>query len=205
MRLESVGIIIELCPFGDRDLLGRVFTDDFGVLCGIFKAGQIAKTRPLTGQYGKVAWNARLDSQLGAFHFENDKNLLASIFNNPPKLQYANACFALLSTFLPEREKYKKLFDETMLLCTKEMDSDEYLEWELTLLSELGYGLALDRCGNCGGTENLKYISPKTGRAICETCGYDLRARLFTMPINLDTTKYFLGQIAELPACRKII
>ena len=204
MKLESTGIIIELRPFGERDFLGRVFTCDFGVLCGIFKAGQIAKTKPLTGQFGKAAWNARLDSQLGAFHFENEKNLLAHIFGSAEKLKYANACFDLLSKFLPEREKYDRLFSETIRLLANPTAA-EYLEWELCLLSELGYGLALDRCGNCGKAEGLKYISPKTGRAICESCGRDFGDKLFGLPLDLTATGYFLERIAGLPASRKII
>ena len=204
MNLESAGIIIELRPFGDHDFIGRVFTDGHGVLCGIFKAGRIAKTKPLVGQMGRVAWTARLDDQLGAFHFENEKNLVAAFFKDGEKLKYANACFDLLSKLLPEREKYEKLFSETVKMLA-DPAPETYLEWELTLLSELGYGLALDRCGNCGAKDGLEYISPKTGRAICGACGADFKDRLFDMPPDLAATKYFLERIQDIPAARKII
>ena len=202
--MESNGIIIELRPFGERDFVGRVFSSDFGILAGIFKAGQIAKNKPLVGQSGKVSWNARLDSQLGSFHFENERNLLAAFFSNAEKLKYANACFALLSAFLPEREKYGKLFFDTLRLFS-DLTPESYLEWEQGLLAELGYGFALEKCGNCGAKENLAYISPKTGRAICESCGQAYKDKLFGFPVSLDVTKYFLEQIAELPMSRKII
>jgi DNA repair protein RecO (recombination protein O) len=202
VKLESAGIIIEVKPFGERDCIGRVFTDEFGILCGIFKAGQIAKTKPLAGQYGKAAWNARLDSQLGAFHFENEKNLIAPFFNDSEKLKFAHSCFALLSLLLPERERYVKLYKETLRFLN---EPEKYLEWELILLAELGYGLSLDKCGNCGAAQNLKYISPKTGRAICENCGREFEDKLFAMPVTLDITKYFLEQISDLPTARKII
>ena len=211
MKLESTGIIIELKPFGARDSIGRVFTSDFGVLGGIFKAGQIAKNKPLTGQFGKISWNARIDSQLGAFHFENEKNLTAGIFSDCAKLRLANSCFELLSAMLPEREAYPKLFDATLQMLqggacrTAAECAAEYQKWELGLLADLGYGLALDKCGNCGMTGNLAYISPKTGRAICEKCGAEYADKLFAMPASLDATKYFLEQIADLPTARKII
>jgi DNA repair protein RecO (recombination protein O) len=202
MKLESEGIVIELKPFGERDAIGRVFTPDYGILCGIFKAGQIAKSKPLLGQFGKIAWNARLDSQLGAFHFENEKNLIARFFNDGGKLKHAQSCFALLAAMLPERERYPKLYAETLRF----LDAPEnYLEWELMLLAELGYGMALDKCGNCGATGNLKYISPKTGRAICGKCGDAYKDKLFALPVNSDITKYFLEQISELPTSRQII
>ena len=204
MKLESPGIIIELRPFAERDLVGRVFTRDFGVMCGIFKAGQIAKTKPLSGQFGRAAWNARLDTQLGSFHFENEKNLLTSVFGAHEKLKYANACFALLSALLPERESYPNLYAGTLRMLA-DISAESYLEWELLLLSELGYGLALSRCGGCGTADGLEYISPKTGRAICGNCGLDYKDRLFANPINIVATGYFLEQIAPLPVERQII
>jgi len=204
MKLESSGIIIELRPFGERDFIGRVFTSDFGVMAGIFKAGQIAKTKPLTGQFGKVSWNARLDSQLGSFHFENEKNLLAAFFSNAEKLKYANACFALLSALLPERLAHVKLYAGTLEMLSNP-GHDIYIDWELLLLSELGYGFAVDKCGNCGTGQGLQYLSPKTGRAICGQCGEEYKDKLFNLPVGLDATKYFLEQVAELPISRKII
>ena len=60
MKLESNGILIDLRPFGERDMVARIFTADFGVLCGMMRGAQIArKNKPLIGQIGAVAWNAR--------------------------------------------------------------------------------------------------------------------------------------------------
>ena len=36
-----------------------------------------------------------------------------------------------------------------------------YLDWELQLLTSIGYGLDLNKCVASGSTENLFYISPK--------------------------------------------
>ena len=78
MKLESEGILISLKPFNEKDAVGRIFTRDFGVLGGMLKGGVVAKkNKPLIGQVGAVAWNARLDSQLGTFHWEAEKNLAA--------------------------------------------------------------------------------------------------------------------------------
>ena len=41
-----------------------------------------------------------------------------------------------------------------------------YLRWELSLLEDLGFGLDLTQCAVTGGTENLTYVSPKSGRAV---------------------------------------
>ena len=71
MKLESVGILIGLRPFNERDSVARIFTRDYGVLVGMMRGAVVAKkNKPLVGQVGVAMWNARLDSQLGMFHWE---------------------------------------------------------------------------------------------------------------------------------------
>jgi DNA repair protein RecO (recombination protein O) len=202
MKLESVGIIVELRPFGERDVIAKVFTQTYGILTGMFKAGQVSKSRPMVGQMGKVSWNARIESQLGSFHFENEKNLVADIFNDARALAEAGAAFALLAAMLPEREAYPNLYMDTLALAA---GAFSYLDWEIRLLSELGYAMALEICGNCGRGDDLEFVSPKTARAICLSCGEPFREKLFKMPLTLDTTKYFLLQISDLPIARHLV
>ncbi|MDR1696687.1 MAG: DNA repair protein RecO C-terminal domain-containing protein [Rickettsiales bacterium] len=119
MKLESVGIIISLRPFGERDMVAKIFTADFGIMTGLIRGGAVArKNRPMVGQMGAVSWNARLSEQLGAFHFESQKNIAAAIMSDPHALARMNAAFALLETMLPEREPVPELFDATInMLC----------------------------------------------------------------------------------------
>ena len=117
MKLESVGILIALRPFGERDSVAHIFTRDYGLLCGMMKGAAVAKkNRPLVGQAGAVSWNARLDSQLGVFHWETAKNLAAPLMSDPRALSFVNSAFALLAALLPEREKYENLYNETIKL-----------------------------------------------------------------------------------------
>ena len=75
MKIETTGILINVKPFSERDVIAHIFTRDNGVLVGMLRGGAIAKkNKPLIGQMGMVSWNARLDSQLGVFHFESEKN-----------------------------------------------------------------------------------------------------------------------------------
>lgn len=74
MNLESSGILISLRPLGETDSVARVFTSEYGVLCGMMRGAQrTRKNRPLVGQVGTASWNARLDSQLGVFHWDAEK------------------------------------------------------------------------------------------------------------------------------------
>lgn len=214
MKLESVGVLINLQPLGERDSVARIFTADFGVLCGLLRGAQVArKNKPLVGQVGAVSWNARLDSQLGVFHWDAEKNLAASLMMRYKPLEYMNSAFALLATLLPEREQYQKLYNDTLILLQNLMcDScdDVYLNWEISLLRELGYALNLLSCSGCGTHDNLEYLSPRTGRAVCSNCAIPYIDKLYKLPLNLDVTCRFLEracmtQGVDLPSVRKML
>ena len=213
MRLESNGILIGLRPFNERDAIARVFTRDFGVLVGMMRGANVArKHRPLVGQVGVATWNARLDSQLGMFHWEAEKNLSASVMVNPGALLCMNSAFEILATLLPEREEYSALYDETSDLLGKLARGNvaAYLTWEINLLRDLGYALDLSRCSGCGATETLNYLSPRTGRAVCDKCAAPYVDRLYKLPVNLNTTLRFLENICmqqggAVPQMRRMI
>ena len=57
-----------------------------------------------------------------------------------------------------------------------------YAFFEFYLLEYLGIGLELDRCADTGSTQNLTYVSPKSGKAICKTSGEPYKTKLFFYP-----------------------
>ncbi len=215
MKLESAGILIDLRPIGERDAVARVFTRDFGVMCGVMRAAQIAKKNiPLVGQVGIATWNARLDTQLGTFHWEAEKNLAAVLMIDGKKLAQMNSAFALISALLPEREGYSSLYDETLEflheLSVPSGAGDAYLRWEINFLRELGYALDLSRCASCGESENLNYLSPRTGRAVCDNCAAPYLDKVYKLPLNPDITMRFISHVCEsqgvdVPIARRIL
>lgn len=214
MQIESMGILINIKPFSERDAIAHVFTRDNGVLVGLIRGANIAKkNKALIGQVGPVSWNARLDSQLGVFHFESEKNLAAPLMMNNDFLKIMNAVFALIYTLIPEREPYENLYVYTLdflknlSVATKPFDL--YLNWEICLLKDLGYALDLTKCGGCGKCENLIYLSPKTGHAVCANCGEPYKDKLYKLPLTLSVTKQFINRICDIqnvniPDARKI-
>lgn len=213
MKIESVGILIGLRPLNERDSVAHIFTRDNGVLVGVMRGAQVAKkNKPLVGQVGQVAWNARLDSQLGVFHWEAEKNIAAGYIAKPTVLMCLNSVFELLLNLLPEREAYTDLYDNTVF-CLENLDSDVqvvYLRWEINFLQELGYALDLSHCSGCGTTRDLNYLSPRTGRAVCNKCAQPYITKLYTLPLNLDVTYHFLDSIClqqgvRMPLMRKML
>ena len=214
MQIETTGILISLRPFSERDVIAHIFTHDNGVLVGMLRGGASAKkNKPLVGQFGNVSWNARVDSQLGVFHFESEKNLSAPLMLNNDLLKIMNAVFALIYTLIPERESYEHLYNRTKNLLQELPKAASpyglYLSWEIDLLSDLGYALDLSKCSGCGRMDNLIYLSPRTGRAVCDECGAPYDDKLYKLPLNLDITKHFISGICtaqgvDVPNARKI-
>ena len=113
---------------------------------------------------------------------------------------------------MPERMELTLIYDQTLDLIER-LNTDVpwsagYALWELMMLEELGYGLDLTSCAATGGTQELIYVSPKSGRAVCRSAGEDYADRMLPLPeflqmdgiypkINevmkaLKTTGYFL-------------
>ena len=57
-----------------------------------------------------------------------------------------------------------------------------YVRLELGLLQELGFGLDLASCAATGATEDLAYVSPKTGRAVNAEGAGVWTSRLLRLP-----------------------
>ncbi len=98
-----------------------------------------------------------------------------------------NAVCALLRFTLPEREAHGKLYHKSLILLDLLDQPDiwplAYLNWEMALLEEMGFGLDLRRCAVMGEKANdLSYISPKTGRAVSRAGAGDWADRLLPLP-----------------------
>ena len=84
------------------------------------------------------------------------------------------------------------------------------LSWEIKLVRELGYALDLSKCSGCGGTNALHYLSPRTGRAVCDKCAAPYIDKLFKLPLGINVTVRFLENIClqqgvTIPSVRRML
>ena len=85
-----------------------------------------------------------------------------------------------------------------------------YLDWEISLLRDLGYALDLSRCSGCGRDTDLQFLSPRTGRAVCVSCAEPYVNKLYRLPVSMNVTLRFLESICQqqggdLPAMRRML
>ena len=99
---------------------------------------------------------------------------------------------ALTAAVLPEEHSYPQIHSALSALLDAICGAPSAKGWavalvryELLLLSELGFGLALDKCTVTGSAEDLVYISPKSAMAVSAGAGALYKDRLLPLPAFL--------------------
>jgi DNA repair protein RecO (recombination protein O) len=140
------------------------------------------------GNAVKLHWRGRLDQQLGGYAVELAAARAAQFFDDALKLAALSSACAVCAATLPERELHARAFDALDALLGSITGSAspawvaDYVRFELMLLEDLGFGLDLTQCAVTGSDENLRFVSPKTGRAVSATAAEPYRDRLLKLP-----------------------
>ena len=187
MDWQDDGIVIERRKHGETALIVTLLTRAHGVHAGLVRGGTGRRARA-TYQIGNLVradWRARLAEHLGTYRAETRTAYAAVLLNSPRPLAALGAAAALVEAALPEREPNGAVFDRLLALLDALSGSDwasAYAFFELALLAALGYGLDLDSCAATGTTEDLAYVSPRTGRAVSRPAGAPYAGRLLGLP-----------------------
>lgn len=188
MEWRDQGILLRSRRHGETSVIIEVFTPERGRHAGIVRGGTSRKIAPILqpGAQLDLAWRARLEDHIGAFSVEPLRSRAAAAMASRQSLAGLNTVTALLCFCLPEREPHAPLYARTEALLDLLGDWDlwplAYLQWELALLEDMGYGLDLSACAVTGVTEGLTYVSPKSGRAVSAKGAGDWADKLLPLP-----------------------
>ena len=190
MEFTDDAIVLSVRPHGETSAILEVLTRANGRHLGLVRGGASRRTKPVLqpGNSVQLHWRARLDEHLGTFTAELTKARAGDMLESREALTGLNAFTSVVSAALPEREVHAPVFEAAQLLLDAMQHSDFahwgalYVRWEAGLLEELGFGLDLTRCASTGTTENLIYVSPRTGRAVSAQAGAPYKDRLYALP-----------------------
>lgn len=210
---------------GESAQIVELLTRAHGRHLGLVRGGQSPRRRGVLQPGNAVAacWRGRLAEHLGALSVEPVRAHAAQLLDDPLRLAALTAAAALLSATLPEREPHGDVFAAFAALI-EALDSApdwpaRYVLWERDLLAALGFGLDLSRCAASGATEDLLYVSPKSGRAVSRAAGLPYHDKLLPLPAflwrptpaapddlaqGLELTGYFLLRHLLLPQHRPL-
>lgn len=187
MEWQAEGTVIARRLHGETAVIIEVLTVQHGRHAGLVPGGASQKRAAMLqpGARLDLRWRARRDDQLGHFSAEPAR-LRAGLLADPLALAGLNAVCALLIFVLPERDPHPALVRDTeALLDAMEAAEDwttRYLQWEMRLLDEMGFGLDLSSCAVTNAREGLAYVSPKSGRAVSRQGAGEWADRLLPLP-----------------------
>ncbi|MFI4984017.1 MAG: DNA repair protein RecO, partial [Rickettsiales bacterium] len=165
------------------------FTQNHGVMRGLYKPSK-KDNKACLGCAAQVKWSARLEEHLGTWQFETTTNPFIHTMNDATKHKVLLSVLELLNAALKEREVNWEIYNATtkviQALETSANILKDYVFFELTLLQHIGYGLDLSKCAATNSRENLKYISPKSGKAVSAAAGQPYDSKLFKLPAFLN-------------------
>lgn len=184
---NDTGIVLNVRPHGENGAVVTLLTREHGRAAGYVYGATSTKVRGVleSGNVVSVQWQAKSHDQLGSFALEPERSYAASFMHDPMKLTALQSACALADKTLPEHESHPGVY-EGMLALLQAFDAEywaaAYIYWEVGLLRELGFGLDLKKCVSTGLSENLLYVSPKSGCAVSETAGEEYKDRLLALP-----------------------
>jgi DNA repair protein RecO (recombination protein O) len=203
MEWADEGIVLGTRRHGEANVIVEVMTAGHGRHLGMVRGGAGRRLRPILqpGNSVGVVWRARLDEHLGTFTVEG-LDLRAATF-----LAHAHALagishIAALCRLLPERDPHPSVH---AAVCSLVAHMDDpvvtgalIVRFELAMLAELGFGLDLESCAATGTREDLAYVSPKSGRAVCRSAGAPWHDRLLPLPRFVIATPAGTPSVEEL-------
>jgi DNA repair protein RecO (recombination protein O) len=187
MEWTDDGIILGGKRHGENSVILEVLTRQHGRHLGLVRGGRSARMSSVLqpGNGAVVTWRARLDEHLGQFRVEATHLRAGHLFNDAASL-YGLSHLAGLIRLLPERDPHERLYDAVAVviehLNAPRIAAPLIVRFELALLAELGFGLDLSACAVTGGTQELVYVSPKSGRAVSARAGAEYADRLLPLP-----------------------
>jgi DNA repair protein RecO (recombination protein O) len=186
MQWTDQGIVLGVRRHGETSAILELLTRAHGRHLGLVRGGFSSRLRPVLqpGNTLAATWRARLDEHLGLYTVEG-LNLRAGSFLIYAHAVYAVTHLAALLRLLPERDPHESLFGEFESILDGLADAGTaaalIAHFELSLLSDLGFGLDLERCAATGAEDDLVYVSPKTGRAVSREAGEAFRDKLLPL------------------------
>ena len=188
LEWEAPAVVLDARAYNEADALVTVLTEAQGLHRGLARGGASRRQAALWQRGNLVAarWVARLAEQLGSLTAELVRPAAAAVLHDPLRLAVLNAACAVAEGALPEREPHPIVFGGLVGLLDRIASDPATVEtlvhWEAALLAELGYGLDLAACALTGTTTDLRYVSPRSGRAVCAAAAGPWSHRLLPLP-----------------------
>ena len=162
MYWEDEGYLISKNNFDENSIIIEVFTLNHGKYTGIVYGGSSRKQKGKIqiGNKFLLNWKSKGENKSGYFNIELIKPVTPYFFDDKKRSVCILSATSLLKILLPERQTNNKIYNffEDMLIKLKSDNwIDIYINWELSLIKELGYETNLKTNYNNGVKKALAF------------------------------------------------
>jgi len=190
MHLRTSAIVCSVRAHGEHGAIVRALTPENGLLAGYVRGGHSRRLRPalVPGNIVEAEFRARTAEQLPGLSVELSHSRAALLAEPLAAAAFEWLC-GLTAVALPEGQPFPRLHEalDATLSAIEYAPSargwaSSAVRYELLLMAELGYALDLSACAVTGTTEDLAWVSPKSGAAVSHAAGLPYADRLLRLP-----------------------
>jgi DNA repair protein RecO (recombination protein O) len=153
MEWTDDGIVLGVRRHGEGSVIAELLTREHGRHLGLVRGGTSARMRPVLqpGNTVRAVWRARLDEHLGNYALEGLILRAAKIMTSSHAV-FGVTHLASLARLLPERDPHQDIYEMLEHALSNFDDARlaaiQLVQFELTMLAELGFGLDTAGCGD---------------------------------------------------------
>lgn len=196
MQFSSEGYIIKLRNHGEKSLIVTLICPEKGKIVGYVNGARSKKSLGTYQLGNKISFNAYArveENMLNLKGVELVKSHTVDFMSDLAKTEALSSLCSLVDQCVAENDNMGKLFKTAEDFFENIRNKNwlvYYSFFEFYLLEFLGIGLDINSCAVTGKTTDLQYISPKTGRAVCEQIGAPYKDKLFLYPHYIADKNY---------------
>ncbi|MGR4893074.1 DNA repair protein RecO [Sphingopyxis sp. LARHCG72] len=188
--LSADAIVCAVRAHGEHGAIVRALIEEAGLVAGYVRGGRSRRLRPILmpGNLVALELRARTEEQLAGATAE----LLTSrapLLAEPLPAAAIDWATSLTAATLPENQPYPALYAALSAVLDAIGAASSARQWagalaryEQLLLAELGFGMNLDECVVTGVSDDLAFVSPKSGGAVSAAAAAGYEARLMRLP-----------------------
>ena len=159
MYWKDEGYLLSKSNFDENSIIMEAFTFEHGKCSGIVYGGSSKKNKKIFQIGNKILVNCKSknENKIGYFTIELIKPISPQFFDDKKRSICILSASSILKILLPEQQTNKKIYNSFENLLNK-LNHDDwiklYINWELSLVKELGFEINLPQVTNSSSSRN---------------------------------------------------
>lgn len=196
MQFSGEGYIIKVRNHGERSAIVTLLSPQKGKIVGFVNGARSSRNLGIYQLGNYISFNAYARVEENMLSFKGVELLCshaADFVLNGDKISALVSLCRLIDECIAENDElggFYAAIDDFFVHINDNNWLVYYSFFEYYLLDFLGIGLDISKCAVTGQRNNLRYVSPKTGRAVCSEAGEAYKDKLFEYPQYIADKNY---------------